>query len=100
MARVDHYSFGRIVVDGHDEHTDVILLPDRTISHWWRRHGHELVLEDLAEILPELPERLLIGTGMDGRLHPDPDALEQLAARGVAVEVLPHATRRAPLPRA
>jgi hypothetical protein len=44
MARVDHYSFGRIVI------------------------------EDLAEVLPELPERLLIGTGMDGRC-PAPDLL-------------------------
>lgn len=70
MARVEHYSFGRIVVDGREEQTDVILLPDRTVSHWWRRQGHELVIGDLAEVLPELPERLLIGTGMDGRMHP------------------------------
>lgn len=78
MARVEHYSFGRIVVDGREEQTDVILLPDRTVSHWWRRQGHELVIGDLAEVLPELPERLLIGTGMDGRMHPDPDVLEEL----------------------
>jgi len=96
MARVGDYSFGRIVVDGHEEQTDLILLPNRTVSHWWRRHGHELVIEDLAEVLPELPERLLIGTGMDGRMHADPDTLERLAARGVAVEVLrtPQAVRR------
>lgn len=89
MPRVDDYAFGRIVVDGHEEREDVILLPERTVSHWWRRHGHELVIEDLAEVLPELPERLLIGTGMEGRMHADPGALEQLTARGVAVEVLP-----------
>jgi hypothetical protein len=89
MARLDDYAFGRIVVDGHEEHTDVILLPSRTVSHWWRRDGHELVIEDLAEVLPELPERLLIGTGTYGRMHADPRALDQLAARGVAVEVMP-----------
>jgi hypothetical protein len=96
MARVGDYSFGRIVVDGHEEQTDLILLPNRTVSHWWRRHGHELVIEDLAEVLPELPERLLIGSGVDGRMHTDPDTLEQLAARGVAVEILrtPQAVRR------
>jgi hypothetical protein len=89
MARVDDYRFGRIVIDGQEEHADVILLPHRTVSHWWRRQGHELVIEDLAEVLAELPERLLIGTGAEGRMHPDPDTLDQLAARGVAVEVLP-----------
>jgi hypothetical protein len=50
MARVDHYSLGRIVVDGREEQTDVIPLPDRTVSHWWRQHGHELVIADLAEV--------------------------------------------------
>jgi hypothetical protein len=67
----------------------VILLPNRTVSHWWRHRGHELVIEDLADVLPELPERLVIGTGMEGPLHADRGAREQLAARGVAVEVLP-----------
>jgi hypothetical protein len=89
MARVDDYTFGRIVIDGREEHADLILLPGRTVSCWWRRRGHELVIEDLAEILPELPERLVIGTGMEGRMHPDADALERLSARGVTVEVLP-----------
>jgi hypothetical protein len=36
MARVDHYSFGRIVVDAREEQSYVILLPHRAISHWWR----------------------------------------------------------------
>jgi len=93
MARVGDYSFGRIVVDGHEEQTDLILLPNRTVSHWWRRHGHELVIEDLAEVLPELPERLLIGTGMDGRMHADPDTLERLAARASRSRSFAHRRR-------
>ncbi len=81
MARVDDYAFGRIVIDGQEEHADVILLPTRTVTRWWRRRGHELVIEDLAEVRDELPERLLIGTGAHGRMHADPAAIEQLAAR-------------------
>ena len=41
MAQVDNYTFRRIVVDGQEEHSDVILLPSHTVSHWRRRHGHE-----------------------------------------------------------
>jgi hypothetical protein len=89
MARIDDYRFGRIVIDGHEERSDVILLPRRTVTHWWRRRGHELVLEDLDEVLDELPECLLIGTGAEGRMHPDPSVLEGLQARGVSVEALP-----------
>lgn len=41
-----------------------------------------LVLEDLDEVLDEIPERLLVGTGVHGRLRPDPGTLETLRARG------------------
>jgi hypothetical protein len=41
MAQVDNYTFQRIVVDGQEEHSDVILLPSHTVSHWRRRHGPE-----------------------------------------------------------
>ena len=89
MGRIDGYRFGRIVVDGREETADVIVLPDRTVSNWRRRDGHSLVLEDLDEVLQELPPRLVIGTGANGRLHPDPVTLELLRQRGIEVEALP-----------
>ncbi len=69
MARLDDYRFGCIVIDGHEERSDVIVLPGRTVTNWWRRRGHELVLEDLEEVLEELPEHLLVGTGAQGRMR-------------------------------
>jgi hypothetical protein len=59
------------------------------VRNWWRRDGHGLVVEDLAEVLEELPEHLVIGTGADGRLRPSPRALDELTARGIRVEALP-----------
>lgn len=35
MARVDHYEFGRIVIDGREETRDLIILPDRVIQASW-----------------------------------------------------------------
>jgi hypothetical protein len=89
MTRIEGYSFGRVVVDGREETTDVIVLPDRVVRNWRRRDGHGLVLEDLAGVIDELPERLVLGTGADGRLRPDPVTLELLRHRGVEVEALP-----------
>jgi hypothetical protein len=89
MSRIENYSFGRVVVDGQEETRDVIVLPGRVVRNWWRREGHGLVLEDLEAVLDELPARLVIGTGADGRMRPDPGALERLGERGVEVEVLP-----------
>ena len=89
MARIESYGFGHVVVDGEEHTRDVIVLPERVEENWRRRDGHGLVLEDLDDVLDELPERLILGTGAYGRMQPDPQALEQLRARGVDVEVLP-----------
>jgi hypothetical protein len=47
------------------------------------------VLDDLAEVLDELPSHLVVGTGADGRMRPDPQAIRQLQNRGLTVEALP-----------
>jgi hypothetical protein len=78
MARIDQYEFGRIVVDGREETRDLIILPGRVVRNWWRRDGHALVLDDLAEALDELTSHLVMGTGAAGRMRPDPQAIRQL----------------------
>jgi hypothetical protein len=91
MPEIEGYGFGRVTIDGREETRDVIVLPERVVRGWWRKEGHGLVLEDLEEVLDELPPRLLVGTGAYGQLQPDPGALETLRSRGVDVEVLPTA---------
>jgi hypothetical protein len=89
MPVIEGYDFGRVTIDGREETRDVIVLPHRVVRGWRRKDGHGLVLDDLDEVLDELPERLLVGTGAYGRMRPDPDELERLRARGVDVEVIP-----------
>jgi hypothetical protein len=91
MPRIEGYRFGRIVVDGEEQTRDVIVLPDRIVTNWRREDGHSLVLTDLDDVLDELPERLILGTGAEGRLRPEHEALEQLQERGIEVEALPTA---------
>jgi hypothetical protein len=91
MAAIDEYQFGRIVVDGKEQTRDVIVLPGRIVRNWWRKDGHKLVMSDLDDVLEELPEYLLVGTGAYGQLRPEPETLEQLRERGIEVEVLPTA---------
>ncbi len=87
MARIEDYRFGRVLVDGTERTSDVIVLPHRVVSNWWRREGHALVLEDLADVLDDLPERLIVGCGADGRMRPDPDCVKRLEEHGTEVEV-------------
>jgi hypothetical protein len=63
MPAIEEYRFGRIVIDGDVQTRDVILLPDRIVRNWWRADGHKLVMSDLDDVLEELPEHLLVGTG-------------------------------------
>jgi hypothetical protein len=91
MTRISDYGFGHVTVDGVEHTRDVIVLPERVVGDWWRQDGHSLVLADLADVVDELPERLVLGCGAHGRLDPDPGVVEQLAARGVEMEALPTA---------
>jgi hypothetical protein len=91
MARIEDYRFGRVIIDGEEHSRDVIVLPDRVVGDWWRQDGHSLVIDDLAEVLDELPERLVVGCGADGRLRPHPSVVEALARRGIEMEALPTA---------
>jgi hypothetical protein len=88
MPRIEGYRFGQLVVDGEEQARDVIVLPDRIVPNWWRADGHRLVLTDLEDVLEELPEHLVVGTGAYGQMRPDPAVIEQLRERGVEVEVL------------
>jgi len=88
VARLEDYSFGRVTVDGSEQTRDLIVLPDRVVTDWWRRDRHSLALEDLDEVLDELPERLILGVGAYGRLRPDPAAIPELRRRDIAVECL------------
>jgi hypothetical protein len=89
MARLEDYAFGRLTVDGRVHTRDLIVLPDRVVPDWWRCEGHSLVLQDLDEVIDELPARLVLGVGAHGRLRPDPGVIAELERRGVAVECLP-----------
>jgi hypothetical protein len=89
MPRIEEYRFGQLVVDGEEQTRDVIVLPDRVVTGWWRAEGHRLALCDLEDVLDELPAHLLVGMGAYGQMHPDPELFEQLRDRGVEVEALP-----------
>jgi hypothetical protein len=88
VARLEDYSFGRLTVDGSEQTRDLIVLPDRVVTDWWRRDGHALTMEDLDGVLDEMPERLILGVGAYGRLHPEPGVIAELERRGTAVECL------------
>jgi hypothetical protein len=83
MNIVDSYQFGQIVISGKKYTSDVIIFPDRVIDSWWRKTGHELCLDDIAEVLTEKPEVLVVGTGASGLVRVLPEVKQSLEAQGI-----------------
>lgn len=65
MALIDSYSYGKISVDGVKYSGDIVVLPDRVKTDWFRRKAHELAVKDITEILREKPDLFVVGIGME-----------------------------------
>ncbi len=85
--KIDSYSFGHIVIDGKAYTSDVIIYGDRVDAAWWRKEGHRLHPEDLADVLNARPEILVIGTGYAGVMTVPKKTRERIIAQGIDVEV-------------
>ena len=66
MQRIGQYSFGKIVIDGQQYKSDVIIYPDRIDDKWWRADGHNLIISDLPFLPKHPPNILVIGQGKYG----------------------------------
>ena len=84
---IDSYSFGRIVIDGQAYTSDVIIYRDRVDASWWRKEGHRLHSEDIADALKTHPDCLIIGTGYDGVMAVPREVLAYIASQGTEVIV-------------
>lgn len=86
---IDHYQFGRITIAGKTYTKDLVLLPDRLITGWWRQEGHLLQVADLAEVLRAGVQLLVIGQGAYGRMQVAAEVQEVLENAGIRWIALP-----------
>ena len=93
MNIIDSYQFGLIVVNGKKYTSDVIIFPDSVTDNWWRKTGHQLCLDDIAEVITENPEVLVVGTGASGLMKVLPEVRQVVDARGI--ELIVEATDKA-----
>jgi len=93
MNIIDSYQFGEIVINGRQYSSDVIIFPDRVRDNWGRKISHQLCLDDIAEVLTENPEVLVVGTGAYDLVKVLPEAQQAVEARGI--ELIMEATDKA-----
>ena len=84
---IDSYQFGLIIVSGKKYTSDVIIFPDRVRDNWWRKTGHQLCLKDVAEVMAENPETLVVGTGASGLMKVLPEVERGVKTQGIKLIV-------------
>lgn len=85
--KIEHYSFGRITIDGKAYTSDVIIYPNKVNASWWRKEGHFLQVVDLTEVIITKPEVLIIGTGATGLMKVPKETILHLESKGIEVHV-------------
>jgi len=78
---IEHYSFGKIVVAGNTYTSDIKIINTEVIPQWWRKYGHSVCIDDVADLLGMKPKYLIIGRGNPGLMKTDAllrDRLEKL----------------------
>lgn len=83
MNMIDSYQFGQIVINGKRYTSDLIISPDSVKDNWCRKTGHELCLEDIAEVIAENPQVLVVGTGASGLMKMLLEIKQAVDAQGI-----------------
>ncbi|MCK5339972.1 MAG: hypothetical protein KAJ60_02805 [Desulfobulbaceae bacterium] len=87
---IESYSFGRIVINGREFSSDVIIYPDgRVEGSWWRKSGHILSTHDILDLIESTPEVIIAGTGASGLMKPDGELKKYLLEEGILFIALP-----------
>ncbi len=64
---IEEYHFGRIKINGVIYRSDIKITSAGVILHeWWRKKGHIVEIEDIEDILEDIPDVLVIGKGKPG----------------------------------
>ena len=80
---IDSQRFGQVIVNGKIYSSDIIIYSDRVKDNWRRIKGHQLCLDDIAEIIGERPEVLVVGTGVYELVKILPEVKQAVDEKGI-----------------
>jgi hypothetical protein len=85
---IDGYEFGRIVIDGAEYDSDLIIVGGAVQPNWRRKKGHTLSVEDLQTVIAARPVVLIVGCGAYGALSIPEPARQSLQQLNIKLELL------------
>ena len=89
---IEQYNFGSITISGKQYTADLKIIAGQVVSGWWRKSGHLVDLDDIADIIRAKPENLVIGTGNPGLMKVSVALKQHLESCGINLIEQPTAT--------
>jgi len=80
---IEHYSFGRMTIQGRVFTDDVLICRDMLVSPWWRKQGHVVQIKDVHDLLAYDPEVIILGQGDPGQMKASRELLDHVQALGI-----------------
>ncbi len=66
---ITQYDFGKICINGTWYQHDLRINDGTVLPDWWRTSGHACDVEDVADILADCPDILILGRGKPGMMQ-------------------------------
>jgi hypothetical protein len=85
---IENYSFGKILINGKEYISDLIIFKDYIHDNWWRKESHKLCIDDIKEIISKKPDILIIGTGFFGLMKVPEELIENIKSLGVGQVII------------
>ncbi|MCX8125794.1 MAG: MTH938/NDUFAF3 family protein [Dehalococcoidia bacterium] len=85
---IESYRFGEIIVDGQ-RYTHHVVISSNGVRRWRTKEGHVLCPDDLADIIKDRPEVVVIGTGKFGLVHVPPAVFDYATSHQVKLVCQP-----------
>ena len=82
---ITDFSFGKIVVNGKTYCDDIKIVREQVIPDWWRKGGHRVDVEDIADILESGPDIVIIGKGSPGFMQTGAHLREGMVANNIVL---------------
>jgi len=86
---IEQYSFGSIIISEKRYTSDLKIINGAIIPNWWRKNGHSVDVNDVADILNAEPDYLIIGSGSSCLMKVTDRLRQHLVDIGVEVIVEP-----------
>ena len=92
MTMIEQCTFGSMIISGKQYTSDLKIINGQVHSDWWRKSGHAVDVAEVADILKEKPDYLIIGSGSFGLMKLSDQLKQHLIDCGVHVIEEPTST--------